>query len=697
MHRIKAAIAGINLKPLLALLILWDILALAEILIHSYMDRGLFKVFTLPFSIRWRILMAGLMISFLVLVGLGSVLLYAFRLARSKRLTQVVDTSLLWVLGLFYISSWVLFVTNKTFLDHNTLGIIWNDPWQMFQHLVHMVPVIAVAFPVALFAISGSLVFGANRWAHRLTAQSVQFLVLGHIILVAAMPIYISFIDYKFRNAQYIDRRSLAVRDSKEIYSMLLHLRTDPIATLAIDLYRNSPISDGDTHADRFVLPHHTSPLVSLKQYVAGVEESKTSKKNVILLLVESLRPDMLTAYGSPEPYLPNFEALSEKSIVFTDIYSQASHSSYADVCPLSSHYPLRTRGVHFYPPNPPYPRVLIYDVLKQLGYRTAIFSSQNENWGSMYNYLQSPNLDRFFHSKTFDGPTYIPHGDHGFAAYATRTKSGKIDDRYTVAEAIKWIDEEREQPFFIYMNLQNSHIPFQIPEDFERKYSPRELDFKITFGHFPKDRIDDVKGVYADSLRYIDYQFNKIVEHLRVAGRLEDTIIIVSADTGQAFYEHNYASHASYIYDEVMRVPLFIYVGGEISQTMQRPGQHIDVPPTLFGLLGLPSHPSFQGVDLLASDKPIKPRSRFILAQALKTQYGIIRDNFKLIYSPRRRSYELYGLANDPGEYENLIGRHPSIEKDLKNRLHSWIALQLDYYGDMSRNYETYPPFYTD
>ena len=103
----------------------------------------------------------------------------------------------------------------------------------------------------------------------------------------------------------------------------------------------------------------------------------------MIVILVESLRIDQLLITGGAREVMPNLEKLSLRGRVFSNNYTQASHSNYADLCPLTSHYPLRGRSHHLYPKNASYPRLLIYDVLKSLGYDTAIFSSQNENWGN--------------------------------------------------------------------------------------------------------------------------------------------------------------------------------------------------------------------------------------------------------------------------------------------------------------------------
>ena len=197
-----------------------------------------------------------------------------------------------------------------------------------------------------------------------------------------------------------------------------------------------------------------------MQQYKDRVTASSFRPRNVILMLIESLRVDQLQVYGANRDVMPTINAMSLGARAFLKHYSQASHSNYADLPPVSSHYPLRSPRNHSYPKQPSYPRVLIYDILKALGYRTAIFSSQNEHWGAMINYLDTGTLDRFFHAANFDGPTYVMLEDVGFANWIKQTKhAGSVDDRYTIAESIKWIDGVKGKPFFLSMNLQNSQV----------------------------------------------------------------------------------------------------------------------------------------------------------------------------------------------------------------------------------------------
>lgn len=439
-------------------------------------------------------------------------------------------------------------------------------------------------------------------------------------------------------------------------------------------------------------------PIVSMAQYLGSVDKQTVKHWNVILLVVESLRADQLRAYGGSRDIMPTVDKLARDGRVFSHAYSQSSHTNYATLVPLSSHYPLRSTVEHVYPENPTYPRVLIYDVLKALGYHTGIFSSSNEHWAGMINYLRTGKLDRLFHAAEFDGPTYIMEGDFGLAAWAKQTKhAGSVDDRFTMDEAIGWIESIDKGPFFVYMNLQNSHVPYVVPRDFPRRFGPEKLDFKIRFGYFPQDQTAVVKDVYANSLAYIDAQIARLFDYLDKRGLWQNTLVVVTGDHGQAFYEHGFASHASALFDEVMKVPLIFQAPGLQAGVDSRPAQHADVAPSILKLLGLPTHPSFQGVSLFET-APMSNRTLYLVAQTpLAFQYGLVRSGMKLIYDDRQRQYSLYNLVTDPEEKMDVAASKPLIVKELANRLQAWRKLQIEYYADRVLQAREYPPILAD
>jgi arylsulfatase A-like enzyme len=592
-----------------------------------------------------------------------------------------------WMAVLLYGASWAIFWNTGVFLDREGLAFWAPHPVQVF-HWVY--PSLAIGVLAATLVVAAVVGAWAPRWAAR-RPPSVQ----RRLVVMAGAAVGICLV------AAFSGRLAYGWADldqSTSPFAVTRPVHAGPLVHALNDLQRRPlppPAPSAVTASSPRVIRR---PIVSMAQYLAGVAPRTSRRWNVVMVQVESLRSDQLRVYGGTREVMPTLDALARESRVFTKAYIQASHSNYADLVPLSSHYPLRAREMHTYPENPTYPRVLIYDVLKALGYKTGIFSSQNERWGGMINYHRPGNLDRFFHAATFSGPTYTPWEDVGFADWVKQTGgAGSVDDRYTVGEAMQWLETIGDSPFFLHMNLQSSHVPYVVPADFPHRYSPKQLDFTIMWGKFPKEKVDVVKDRYADSLFYADTQIGRLFAHLRQLGLWENTVVVVGGDNGEAFYEHGFAAHASWLFDEVMKVPMLIRAPGLTPGLDDRPAMFLDIPPSVFALLGLPSHPSFQGISLF--EPRFNPdRSLYMIVQTPSAyESAIVRSGYKLHFSEGEGTYFLNDLVHDPGETTDIAPGRPDLIADLAGRLRRWRDEQLAYYGDPSRHTREYPPVLED
>jgi arylsulfatase A-like enzyme len=595
-----------------------------------------------------------------------------------------------WLSALLYISSWALFWSTSVFLDRQVFAFLSAmNPVQVF-HWVY--PPLAIGVLLAAFGAAVVVARLVPSWVSSSGPETQRQLVVvaGSALLACLVTALVGGLTY--------GSEAIQVGQPRSEYAVSRDDQAGPLAHLVADFRRSRLAADeppvATTDTDKVI----GRPIISMDEYVARVSHSDFRRRNVLMVQIESLRSDQLRVYGGTRDVMPTVDALARESRVFTNAYIQASHSNYQDLVPLSSHYPLRSAEMYEYPENPTYPRVLIYDVLKALGYRTAIFSSQNERWGGMLNFHRASSLDRFFHAETFSGPTYTPWGDLGFAAWVQETKgAGSVDDKYTVSEAIQWIDSVASEPFFVQMNLQSSHLPYVVPEDFPHRFSPKELDFAIMWGKFPIEKIDVVKGRYADSLFYEDTQIARLFDHLKRRGLWDNTVIVIGGDNGEAFYEHGFAAHASSLFNEVMKVPMIIRAPGLEPGVDPRPAMFLDVPPSVFHLLGLPPHPSFQGISLF-DPEPNPDRSLFMIVQTPSAfQSAIVRSGFKLLHSEWDGRYFLWDQVNDPGETKNLVSSRPDLVEDLAARLRFWRAEQLSYYADVPRQSREYPPVIRD
>ena len=699
--RLQLAISGLlgkspSLRSNLATLaVAWAAFATLELALYVLMPRTALHSHDLPVGARILLFCYSLTVLtfFLLLAGAAimATVSSCWRFFPDRRGVRVVARLLIalpiWLLLIFYGASWGLFWQTGSFIGTQVFIFMAPHPLQVF-HWVDF----DIAFTIVAAAGAGAFALTLiPRWTARQSRISQETLIRSWSWAIGL------FVMGAFLGNLYSRGGERQFMRAGIIYSRNQDNRSGPFSYILADLTKLTGKASEDLPVENsFQISQR--PVISFDQYKALAEQKKHHRWNVLLLTVESLRADQLRAYGGNRDVMPALEKLANEARVFLNTYTQSSHTNYATITPLSSHYPLRSATAHAYPKNPTYPRVLIYDVLKAMGYRTAIFSSSNENWGGMINYLETGSLDRFIHAANSKKPTYLMQGDTGFAIWARETKhAGSLDDRSTVDEAIQWIADLGNEAFFVAMNLQNSHLPYPVPPDFPRRFGPAKLDFTIRFAHFPKDKIQVVKDVYADSLAYVDVQIGRLFQYLKAKNKWENTVVVITGDHGQAFYEHGFASHASAIFNEVMSVPLLIRAPGLKAGLEHRLAQHVDIAPSILGLLGLPVHPSFQGIDLF-NTAPDSKRSAYLVAQTPDAyQYGIVRSGFKLIYDERQREYLLFNVAKDPGEKTDIAAAQPDLVKELAQRLTTWRKLQIDYYSDPGLQAREYPPILKD
>jgi arylsulfatase A-like enzyme len=123
------------------------------------------------------------------------------------------------------------------------------------------------------------------------------------------------------------------------------------------------------------------------------------------------------------------------------------------------------------------------------------------------------------------------------------------------------------------------------------------------------------------------------------------------------------------------------------------RPAMFLDLPPSILDLLGLPPHPSFQGISLF-EERPNPNRSLYSIVQTpLAFQSALIRSGFKLLYSEWERRYYLWDLVRDAAEQFNIAESRPDIVHEMAGTLQIWRTEQLAYYSDFARQGAEYPP----
>ncbi len=624
------------------------------------------------------------------------------------RKRKLFGIGLLFGLVLIYVINWLIFFRIGIFLNIVTIKMLLYEPLQLLRFVSRLDPKAMLLIPLLSLGLT-LLIECTTRFVRN---QSILF--IKTFIVVSTMGIILNTLFilaghlYAYTSKQIVSDELNIPYMFKEYYLTVAFRKAGPFLNYKADLANYLDRKKINVDHGEFSIVRR--PIISMEEYIKKVDLQRFSKFNVIILLIESMKKDVIPAYDGKRLVMPTVQNIAEQSLVFIHAYSQSSHSNYSDICPLSSHYPLRSRDLHFYPKNPVYPRVLFYDILKPLGYQTAIFSSQNEKWGGMINYLRTENLDKLFHSESLTDVKKItpPPGineENDYTRWMLRYSkiAGKLEDSITIDHAIEWIQRrEKGLPFAMYINLQNTHYPYFVPRHFSRKFVqryPEEVVKRLREGAVAGLPLPVMYDQYCDSLAYIDTQIQRLVECLKEKKVWEKTILVITADTSTIFSPYGklgfIIGNGGMLMNEVVNVPLIIYAPNITAKIDSRYVQHVDIPPTVIDLLGLPQHPSFQGISLVAKDYP-KSRAVYMVAQApFAHQYAIIKDNWMLRYDKKKEKYILIDLTaskNGP-----IRGHDQDLGTKLKKQLHAWINLQLDYYESTYDLSKYYPPVILD
>lgn len=422
---------------------------------------------------------------------------------------------------------------------------------------------------------------------------------------------------------------------------------------------------------------------------------------HVLIIEVESLRPDVIGRVHQGRAVMPTVDALVPRSRVFTRAYAVSTHSDYSDPSLISGLYPLWSPEHHYYRLDDPWPRVRLYDLLGPAGWATAVISSGNERWGGMDRFYESPHLELHHHAELSDAATRLSRLDTGFAGEVAAgvLRSGNVDDATTMDLTIAWVEAQLRagRPLCLRLNLQYSHFPYELPDDAPRPFQPCAIDFPASFLAYPRDKVEVVRNAYYNALHAIDAQLARLLAVLERAGALERSILLIAGENGEAFHERGQVTHAGGPFEPAVRVGALLHAPGRVTPGVDDyPVALVDVVPTILGLLGWPPHPGHQGIDVLARDRPpLAERTLYF-----HTQTGLARmdavlaaGRWKLLHDRDAGTRVLYDLAQDPREEVDLSAARPELFRQLSAHLAEFRRRQLSYYRHPAYHLQAFPP----
>ena len=430
--------------------------------------------------------------------------------------------------------------------------------------------------------------------------------------------------------------------------------------------------------------------------------EKKTSneKPNIIFILIDDMSIADLGCYGNDFHETPHIDSLAAQGVKFTNAYASSPVCSPTRASILTGKYPASVHITDWIPGKPswvsesllapdflhelPQEETTIAEMLKQNGYKTASFGKWH--LGDEGSFPQDHGFDlNVAGNESGLPPSYFyPYIDGDFVLPDLHTggEEGEfLTDRLT-QEAMKWVIENKDTSFFLYLPYFTVHIWLETKPELKEKYLEKAQN-----GTFESL----TNPVYAGMVETLDHNIGYIMNTLAEQNLDENTLIVFYSDNGGLHKDESENTPATdngifregkgHLYEGGIRVPLMFYMKNTLKgKTSDEVVTSTDFMPTIAELVGVDA-PENEGLSLLPhvlEDESLQERNIYWHYPHYSYQMGepsgaVRAGKYKLIEFFDDGSTELYDLENDPRETRNLSDSLPETQKDLLNQLKNW------------------------
>lgn len=420
---------------------------------------------------------------------------------------------------------------------------------------------------------------------------------------------------------------------------------------------------------------------------LAGITPAMAqTRPNVVLIMTDDAGYGDFGSYGATDVRTPNLDRLARDGVRFTDFYANAPSCTPTRAGLITGRYQQRValeyplgmqRPADFRRGLPVTGRSLP-QLLRNTGYSTALVGKWHLGWQPEYSPIRH-GFDYFFGFKSgyIDFYTHTSPDSPGYDDLFENDSAVRVDGYMTdliTNRAVRWIEQNHRRPFFIDVAFNAPHWPYQVPDKpGAARDSARHLS--------AFDDSTSTRAEYVAMIERVDMGVGQILAALDRLGVRENTIVIFTNDNGGEWLSRNTPlfNHKMSVWEGGIRVPAIIRWPGRIpaGTVTSQVGITMDLTASILAASGvvLPANMRLDGMNLfpiLEGRAPQVDRTLFWRVHPVppRNQRAVRSGNWKLVMEPRPM---LFNLANDVGERENLIGRHPEVARRLRDLLLAW------------------------
>ena len=413
---------------------------------------------------------------------------------------------------------------------------------------------------------------------------------------------------------------------------------------------------------------------------------SSEVRRQAILFLLDAGRPDRFSCYGYEHPTTPEMDRLAASGVVFRQHFAQATATRGS----LSSLIYSRFYCLPLFPNSPqvPYARP------------SNLFRRPDDAQISFVKILEAEGIKTAAISAHIWTGEKTAFADEFGEMHDLATRFADRERPYPSAEevidyAINWIRKNKDQDYFLYVHLMDTHMPHFFDQDAQEFFGSPTYDTNrflpggvrtVPDSALTEEDRRYVNALYDGSMRYTDRHIGRLAAFLRKENLLADTLIAITADHGEHLFDQpggktregvSVFTHGGPWWDPVARIPLILHYPRKLEPgEFTHLSEGVDLGPTLLGLLdvSVPAGKSFDGIDLVQVINGYAPpkdhilKRRCIRTASYKCLFGTSDD--VLLGDPppdvQALTGKLYDLATDPGETTDLFQAKPEVVGEL-------------------------------
>lgn len=423
--------------------------------------------------------------------------------------------------------------------------------------------------------------------------------------------------------------------------------------------------------------PQELFPLWGSPVLSSGVEHPNNEK--LILISVDCLRADHVGAYGYSRATTPRIDELAADGVVYETAISTSSttlptHTSMFTGLTPSVHGATNERKLS---PSVPY----LPEILARAGYQVD-------------GIVSGAYVSQYFGF------------ERGFHSYISRHRPRASE---SVDRTLEVLERARGQSQFVFMHLIDAHWPYDPPAEIKERFRPVTLDIPPLMDkvlkHVPprgEEELEQVKALYDAEVAYADQEIGRLVHELKAKGLYSRSLIILTADHGESFFEHGRWQHGLNLFDEILRVPLIVkWPGNVLKGRAPMQVSQAEIFSTLLEQAGIDS-PHSKSTSLkryavedeqmslptvavseyvtnsVAGSVPVKRISLRTEKQKYVVAFEIEADDEFTVAEILHE--EIYDLVRDPGETRNLLDE-PALDTSLhRQQLYAYLQEAREY-----------------